>query len=385
MKQRPYQELGEKLDKIIKEQKPIEQEMEAILSALKEANKRRVKPAKTPSIKHGMQRTLAIVQAGVGAEIARECLSKVHMLVVFEDIKDLLDRENPEVTQEDIHALKGTSWPSDSPRMKTLIGMMERLANGDNESFKLKEKVLNSDPQSKKIRKTVERETSVLQEARMNIDRICIGAKLIITVNIAHAIAVAYLKEKGVQLPKNKARFTANSGKKLSSDADIRIHQILYDISCLVDEVVHELVIKQDYKKFLPKGIKIRVLFIPLTEMLDKASRVPKITEGNYHLSATFLHVLSRLQVAIDNDPGIKCLLGRIWGIFYTYTFHSGKDFSGDYTENGMLQNLERFVKEYEEGLQNGAKEENVNGLQEGVQVEKEEDSSSLGDSFGCG
>lgn len=381
---RPYQEIGEQLDRIISQKLSVAQEMEAILAALKAANKTRAR--KTPSIKHGMKRTLAIVRAGVGEEIARECLSLVHMLVVFEDIQDLLNRDDPKITPADINALKATNWTDQSPWMEEFINVMERLAKGDNVKISEEVMVLNSDPESKKLFKKIWFERTVLEEARIHINTICIVAKLLSTVKIANAIAVAYLKGKQIKFPKGNARFTTIKGIKLNKDYNIKVHQVLYDISRMVDSAVLKLFVEQDVKAIFSIGLKIRVLFKSLTKMLDKEARVPKVTEENYHLSATFLHVLSRLQVAIDSDDGTKFFIAKLWSKFYAYTFHSGKEFSEDLSKNGMLQNLERFVKDYEDGLKSVINEE---GLAEepnpGALVEEEEDSSSLGDSFGCG
>ena len=330
-----HYELEEKIDEILEKELDFTQGMKEILKKLKDDNNAFKKPGRKSSVAHGIIRVRGLKQDGSGDDIVAECLKRVKVLLVFEGIRELLAKDKPRVKMEDIARLKKVDWPSESPRMKKLLKQLKTLSDG----------------------KTHDK---TLKDARKEIEKICTGANLVVTVKIAQVIATDYLKKKDIKLParndkgfpKDEELFSKKKGADLSEDEGEKIYQLLYDICTIVDYIAKILVVERQPQNLVTIAGNLKTQFEKITCLFDKQARVPmNVSETNYHIVATFLHVLKRLKVAIDGETTVKAFLATFWKSFYPETFDNGNNFSEDFSENPMLANLKHAVREYEKTL----------------------------------
>jgi len=351
-----YLEVGQEIDKILnkKNGRRISDQIQGILDILAQVNKTNFeKPRKTPSIRHTLHRAWGLEKSGVGAEIVRYFLKEAKMLLIFEAMQvRLTESDTPKITAEDINQIKETDWPEKSPKMVKLIKNLKKIKKGNLDVYKTDPEIKIDTRKGRHDVKTVSKETTPILAARECMGDICVAAKLVVTVKFLKIIATDYLKGYGIETPKDRSKrdkkFDMNN---LDHDKDNCIHQLLYNLSIMVDELVDIIIVRRKIVEAITKIPNTKRQFDLIIKNYNEKAKVPAgksnyINQYNYHIIATFLHVLERLKDAIDNDKGVKSKIEKYWNAFLVNILDTKNEYSRSNKDKCSMLTVIKHYKE---------------------------------------
>jgi len=381
-----YNPIEEGIDGILKRETKdvtVSDQIDKIMKELRQVNKQVSTQGfkqETPSIIEILSKTreLRMRKDRISFKIVQGLLKDARELLVFEDMNLYLSKnDRPKITSEDIKQIKikTPSWEK-SQKMADLIKVLEDISQ-----YKEKPKKSKKSKKGKKVKED-KNIAKPIKEARDIVGNICVASKLIVAVKFLKIIAKHNInkpndkhKHKHIVTPKDKGsgRDIKFDLKKdlVENDKDTRTHQLLYNLSIMVQELVDVLMVGGANK--LKKLKEAKKQYKAITKEFDKDARVPTdINDNTCHASAAFLHLLECLKVTLDEDPKNKGNLAIVWKSFYKKTLDTSKKYdTNDKKGNSMLTNLKHYVTVYE---RTGKKEAVKKG-----RVGKEEKVSSRG------
>ena len=366
------------IDTILLQKHTPSNEIEAIILALQEVNKAGFKKAdRTPSIAQALTRASALANPNsMGQKIVKELLGRAKTLLIFEDMKTHLKKpgaikgfgkiKNPEITEEDVVRIKSTNWFGNSKMMRNLIQALEKIRDKKYSKYKIEEKDIEKDSKSGELKEKIKYKfVTPVDEACKCLNEIRTDSKIHISVQIMRIIASDYLEQEKVELPKDNALF---QDKDFSDDSyDIRVHQVLYNLSKEFEDLMKNLImpdrnkkqanvaagiatfIPEEYQELWGKSEMLKTEVFRLTSKFDENANAPtKVTKNTEHVISMYLHVLNLLKQYVKTTPLAKTLLVIIWKDFYAKCFHVSSSFNeSDLSKNSMLANLRHVVDNY--------------------------------------